>query len=51
VSTPLAWRELTPQLDPSRFNLKTIFTRLRRQKSDPMAALTGAEPKAPARKR
>jgi bifunctional non-homologous end joining protein LigD len=39
VSTPLAWRELTPRLDPRQFNLKTIFTRLRRQKSDPMAAL------------
>jgi bifunctional non-homologous end joining protein LigD len=43
VSTPLAWRELTPRLDPGRFNIKTIFTRLRRQKTDPMAALTGAD--------
>jgi bifunctional non-homologous end joining protein LigD len=39
VSTPLAWRELTPRLDPRRFNVKTIFTRVRRQKSDPLAAL------------
>jgi bifunctional non-homologous end joining protein LigD len=39
VSTPLSWRELTPQLDPAQFNLKTIFRRLARQKRDPMAAL------------
>ena len=38
VSTPLTWREVTPDLDPSRFNLKTIFRRLARQKRDPMAA-------------
>jgi bifunctional non-homologous end joining protein LigD len=39
VSTPLHWRELTPGLDPGQFNLRTIFTRLARQKSDPMAPL------------
>jgi bifunctional non-homologous end joining protein LigD len=39
VSTPLAWREVTPDLDPSRFTLKTIFRRLARQKRDPMAVL------------
>lgn len=39
VSTPLAWKELTPKLDPSRFNLKSIFRRLSRHKSDPMANL------------
>src|SRR5207253_10802871 len=39
VSTPLAWRELTPELDPARFNLKTIFRRLARQKRDPLATL------------
>jgi bifunctional non-homologous end joining protein LigD len=39
VSTPLTWRELTPDLDPARFNLKTIFRRLSRQKHDPLAGL------------
>jgi bifunctional non-homologous end joining protein LigD len=39
VSTPLAWRELTPDLDPAAFNLKTLFRRLAKQKSDPMAGL------------
>ncbi len=39
VSTPLAWRELRPELNPQQFNLKTIFRRLARQKRDPMAAL------------
>ena len=42
VSTPLDWRELTPQLDPKAFNLRTVFRRLARKKSDPMAGLTGA---------
>ncbi len=39
VSTPLTWRELTPDLEPSRFNIRTIFQRLSRQKQDPMAGL------------
>lgn len=39
VSTPLHWQELTPPLDPSAYNLKTIFRRLARQQHDPMAGL------------
>jgi bifunctional non-homologous end joining protein LigD len=39
LSTPLDWKELTPDLDPKAFNLKTIFRRLSRQKRDPMAGL------------
>lgn len=39
VSTPLRWQELTPNLDPSACNLKTIFQRLARQQRDPMAGL------------
>jgi bifunctional non-homologous end joining protein LigD len=39
VSTPLHWRELTPHLDPTAFNLKTIFRRLAGQQHDPMTGL------------
>jgi bifunctional non-homologous end joining protein LigD len=39
VSTPLDWREVTPELDPRAFNLKTVFRRLAKQKKDPAAAL------------
>jgi bifunctional non-homologous end joining protein LigD len=51
VSTPLAWREVTPELDPARFNLKTIFRRLARQKRDPMVALAGGTMRRPAHAR
>jgi DNA primase len=37
--TPLTWAELTPALEPQRYNLKTIFRRLFRQKTHPMAPL------------
>jgi bifunctional non-homologous end joining protein LigD len=39
VSTPLTWAELTPALDPRRYNRKTIFRRLAQQKTDPIAPL------------
>jgi bifunctional non-homologous end joining protein LigD len=39
VSTPLSWTELTAELDPRQYNLKTIFRRLTEQKDDPMAPL------------
>ena len=42
VSTPLRWQELQPALDPKAYNLKTIFRRLARQQSDPMAGLLHA---------
>ena len=35
VSTPLAWDEVTPRLDPSRFNVRTFERRL--AKGDPWA--------------
>jgi bifunctional non-homologous end joining protein LigD len=40
VSTPLRWSELSTTLDPSKFNLKTMFRRLAQQKSDPFAGLS-----------
>jgi bifunctional non-homologous end joining protein LigD len=42
VSTPLEWRELTPNLDPARFTVKTAPACLRRLKHDPLAGLTPA---------
>jgi bifunctional non-homologous end joining protein LigD len=42
VSTPLRWSELTLDLEPAQFNIETIFRRLARQKSDPMAGLVRA---------
>ncbi|WP_419728015.1 DNA ligase D [Lichenicola sp.] len=35
VATPLAWREVTEKLDPQAFNLRTVPSRLARQKTDP----------------
>jgi bifunctional non-homologous end joining protein LigD len=39
VSTPLHWRELTPDLSPKQFTMQTVVQRFARQKSDPMAPL------------
>jgi bifunctional non-homologous end joining protein LigD len=39
VSTPLEWHEVASGLDPSDFNIKTIFERRARHKRDPMAGL------------
>jgi bifunctional non-homologous end joining protein LigD len=50
VSTPLEWRELTANLDPKQFNLKTIFRRLARRKRDPMAGLVRSFARTPTRR-
>lgn len=39
VSTPLAWNELTPTLDPGAFTVKTLFERLAGQTADPFVPL------------
>jgi bifunctional non-homologous end joining protein LigD len=51
VSTPLAWDELGPGLDPRKFNLRTIFRRLDRQAGDPMADLVRPRAAPPRRRR
>ncbi len=40
VSTPVAWEELSPRLEPQRFHIKTVPERWRRR-GDPMAPLLG----------
>jgi bifunctional non-homologous end joining protein LigD len=42
ISTPLTWKEVTHDLDPSAFTPRTIFRRLARQARDPMAGLVKA---------
>ena len=39
VSTPLRWTELTAGLDPRKFTLRTVPTRLTRLRGDPLAGL------------
>lgn len=42
VAVPLAWEELTPELRPDQFNVRTVPVRLRSLKRDPWKNFTGA---------
>jgi bifunctional non-homologous end joining protein LigD len=37
VATPLAWEELSPELDPRKFDIANVPKRLQRQREDPWA--------------
>jgi bifunctional non-homologous end joining protein LigD len=39
VSTPLRWSEATSRLDPSRFTIDTVPSRLKKMKEDPLASV------------
>jgi bifunctional non-homologous end joining protein LigD len=39
ISVPLAWSEVTPDLDPASFSIEAVVTRVKRQRRDPWAAL------------
>jgi bifunctional non-homologous end joining protein LigD len=47
VSTPLRWTEVNAKLDPARFTLKSVPSRLRRMRSDPWRDLLDTKPDLP----
>ena len=47
VSTPLRWSEVNARLDPAKFTIKTVPTRLRRMKTDPWAKILETVPDLP----
>jgi bifunctional non-homologous end joining protein LigD len=51
VATPLRWDELTSALDPKAFTIRTLPTRLRRQRSDPWAEMLELRQRLPERPR
>jgi bifunctional non-homologous end joining protein LigD len=48
VATPLAWRELTPKLDPGSFTLRTVPQRLAKLKAEPWAEFETSRRSLPA---
>ena len=48
VATPLAWREVTPKLDPTAFTLATVPARLAKQSRDPWQAWSRTRQSLPA---
>ena len=48
VATPLAWKELTPKLDPKTFDISTVPKRLAKLKSDPWEGIAKLAQKLPA---
>lgn len=42
VSTPLDWDEPTSRLNPAKFTTDVVLGRMKKQKRDPLASLTGA---------
>jgi bifunctional non-homologous end joining protein LigD len=49
VAMPLRWEEVTPQLDPSDFSVRTVAGLLARRRDDPWANLTQVRQKLPER--
>jgi DNA ligase D len=48
VATPLAWKELTPKLDPKAFDINSVPKRLAKLKSDPWEGIAKLAQKLPA---
>ena len=48
VSTPLGWREVTAELDPAQFTIRSVPGRLRRAKADPLRPVLDVKPDLPA---
>ncbi len=44
VSTPLAWREVTPKLDIRKFTIRTVALRMRKLQDDPLWPMLGEKP-------